>query len=34
MQGGRWDGITVVSKSGAFGCPHLLRDLILERTDL
>ena len=30
--GGRWDGVTVVSKSGAFGHPLLLRDLILERT--
>jgi uncharacterized protein YgbK (DUF1537 family) len=32
--GGRWDGVTVVSKSGAFGHPLLLRDLILERTIL
>jgi uncharacterized protein YgbK (DUF1537 family) len=32
--GGRWDGVTVVSKSGAFGHPLLLRDLILERTVL
>lgn len=32
MQGGRWNGVTVVSKSGAFGHPQLLRDLILERT--
>jgi uncharacterized protein YgbK (DUF1537 family) len=33
MVGGRWNGVTVVSKSGAFGHPGLLRDLILERTD-
>jgi D-threonate/D-erythronate kinase len=26
--GGAWDGVTVVSKSGAFGHPHLLRDLL------
>jgi uncharacterized protein YgbK (DUF1537 family) len=32
LSGGRWDGVTVVSKSGAFGHPHLLRELILERT--
>lgn len=36
MHGGRWDGVTVVSKSGAFGHPTLLRDLLrfpeLERT--
>lgn len=35
LQGGRWDGVTVVSKSGAFGPPGLLRDLlhpIPERT--
>ena len=32
MRGGRWDGATVVSKSGAFGHRTLLRDLILERT--
>jgi uncharacterized protein YgbK (DUF1537 family) len=30
--GGRWNGVTVVSKSGAFGHTHLLRELILERT--
>jgi uncharacterized protein YgbK (DUF1537 family) len=30
--GGRWNGVTVVSKSGAFGHRHLLRELILERT--
>jgi D-threonate/D-erythronate kinase len=28
MGGGRWNGVTVVSKSGAFGHKHLLRDLI------
>ena len=28
MRGGRWNGVTVVSKSGAFGHKHLLRDLI------
>jgi D-threonate/D-erythronate kinase len=28
LRGGRWNGITVVSKSGAFGHPHLLRDLL------
>jgi uncharacterized protein YgbK (DUF1537 family) len=28
MRGGRWDGVTVVSKSGAFGHPTLLRDLL------
>lgn len=26
--GGRWDGVTVVSKSGAFGHPTLLRELL------
>jgi uncharacterized protein YgbK (DUF1537 family) len=26
LRGGRWDGVTVVSKSGAFGVPTLLRD--------
>jgi uncharacterized protein YgbK (DUF1537 family) len=30
--GGRWNGVTVVSKSGAFGHPGLLRELIVERT--
>ena len=29
IQGGRWHGVAVVSKSGAFGHPHLLRELIL-----
>jgi uncharacterized protein YgbK (DUF1537 family) len=28
MRGGRWDGVSVVSKSGAFGTPTLLRDLL------
>ena len=28
LRGGRWDGVTVVSKSGAFGHPHLLRELL------
>jgi uncharacterized protein YgbK (DUF1537 family) len=32
LRGGRWDGVTVVSKSGAFGTPALLRDLLVERT--
>ena len=30
--GGRWNGVTVVSKSGAFGPPHLLRDLLARQT--
>ena len=36
MRGGRWDGVTVVSKSGAFGHPTLLRELlpILETNTL
>lgn len=28
LRGGAWDGVTVVSKSGAFGPPTLLRDLL------
>lgn len=28
MRGGRWNGVTVVSKSGAFGHPQLLRELM------
>ncbi len=36
LRGGAWDGTTVVSKSGAFGHPTLLRDVLrlapLERT--
>ena len=28
MRGGRWDGVVVLSKSGAFGPPDLLRDLL------
>jgi D-threonate/D-erythronate kinase len=27
IRGGRWDGVTVISKSGAFGRPDLLRQL-------
>jgi D-threonate/D-erythronate kinase len=35
MRGGRWDGVTVVSKSGAFGHSNLLRDLLrLPETSL
>jgi D-threonate/D-erythronate kinase len=39
LRGGRWDGVTIVSKSGAFGPPHLLWDLLArnafypQRTD-
>lgn len=39
IRGGRWDGVTVVSKSGAFGAPDLWRTLlranqsIIERQD-
>jgi uncharacterized protein YgbK (DUF1537 family) len=29
IQGGRWNGVTVISKSGAFGPPDLLRRLLL-----
>ena len=32
MRGGHWDGVAVISKSGAFGHRNLLRDLISERT--
>jgi uncharacterized protein YgbK (DUF1537 family) len=28
LRGGRWDGVDVISKSGAFGHPGLLRDLL------
>ncbi len=28
LRGGAWDGVTVISKSGAFGPPTLLRDLL------
>jgi D-threonate/D-erythronate kinase len=28
LRGGPWDGVAVVSKSGAFGTPNLLRDLL------
>ena len=31
MRGGRWDGVAVVSKSGAFGGPSLWRDLLATR---
>jgi D-threonate/D-erythronate kinase len=35
MRGGRWDGVIVVSKSGAFGEANLLRDLLrLPETSL
>jgi len=30
MQGGVWDGVVIVSKSGAFGPPALWRDLLIE----
>jgi uncharacterized protein YgbK (DUF1537 family) len=30
MRGGRWDGIEVISKSGAFGHKNLWRDLLVE----
>jgi uncharacterized protein YgbK (DUF1537 family) len=30
MQGGVWDGVEIVSKSGAFGPPTLWRDLLVE----
>lgn len=30
MQGGRWAGVEIVSKSGAFGGPNLWRDLLRE----
>lgn len=32
LRGGRWDGVTVVSKSGAFGTQALLRDLLEQGT--
>ena len=32
LRGGVWDGVTVVSKSGAFGTPTLLRDLLRSAT--
>lgn len=28
LRGGRWDGVTIVSKSGAFGGPDLLKQLV------
>jgi uncharacterized protein YgbK (DUF1537 family) len=33
LRGGRWDGVTVASKSGAFGPPGLLRDLLFTNSD-
>jgi uncharacterized protein YgbK (DUF1537 family) len=33
LRGGRWDGVTVVSKSGAFGSPGLLRDLLCSNSN-
>jgi D-threonate/D-erythronate kinase len=30
MQGGAWDGVEIVSKSGAFGPPTLWHDLLVE----
>ncbi|WGD55882.1 four-carbon acid sugar kinase family protein [Bradyrhizobium sp. CB1650] len=30
LQGGRWDGVEVISKSGAFGAPDLWRHLLQE----
>ena len=30
LRGGRWDGVTVVSKSGAFGGPGLLIDIFAD----
>ena len=30
MRGGAWDGVDVISKSGAFGAPTLLRDLLRQ----
>ena len=30
MRGGRWDGVAVVSKSGAFGADTLWRDLLAQ----
>jgi uncharacterized protein YgbK (DUF1537 family) len=30
MRGGLWDGVEIVSKSGAFGPPSLWRDLLLQ----
>ena len=34
LRGGAWDGVTVVSKSGAFGHPTLLRDLLRDPATL
>ena len=30
MVGGGWDGVEIVSKSGAFGAPELWRDLLAD----
>ena len=30
LQGGAWDGVDIISKSGAFGGPHWLRDLLVQ----
>ncbi|WP_420104284.1 four-carbon acid sugar kinase family protein [Bosea sp. (in: a-proteobacteria)] len=30
LRGGRWDGVTIVSKSGAFGGPDLLKQLVAD----
>jgi len=30
LRGGRWDGVTIISKSGAFGPPGLWRDLLQD----
>jgi uncharacterized protein YgbK (DUF1537 family) len=32
LRGGRWDGVDVVSKSGAFGGPNLWRDLLTRNS--
>jgi hypothetical protein len=31
--GGHWDGVRVVSKSGGFGSPDLLHDLLSREMD-
>ena len=31
LHGGRWDGVDVISKSGAFGARELWRDLLLDK---
>jgi len=30
IRGGRWDGVAVISKSGAFGAPNLWRTLLQD----